>query len=78
MTTIAHIQASVDFLFPRERVGCQNCEHVIHRPEGSQGPYARGRWECGRYGFYTAPLSICREHSPQPALPQLPGAEEVA
>ena len=65
MGTIASRQGAIGFLYPRERPGCQSCQHVVYTDEGAKGPYQRGRWECGRYGFYTAPLSICERHEPK-------------
>lgn len=62
MDTIASCQSAIGFLYPRERTGCQSCQHATYINEGTKGPYQRGRWECGRYGFYTAPLSICESY----------------
>lgn len=65
MGSIASIQAGVAYQYPREREGCQSCRHVVFTEGGGHGPYQRGRWECGRYGFYTAPLALCSRHEPK-------------
>lgn len=64
MGSIASIQAGVSYRYPREREGCQNCAHAIYTEEGARGPYQRGRWECGRYGFYVQALGLCNNHQP--------------
>lgn len=45
------------------RPGCANCTLVRKEPASHQG-FNGPSWYCGKGGFYTSAMAICREHKP--------------